>query len=509
LSRLHKAVIAVGLVAIAGSVAYVAFGRQYLRKRTYMHAATNACACLVGKPSPLDTDELIDAIETTVSIDPSPEYRDWPARCKGVLVTAMAAYRDYSSGKTIENEKTIVDGIERGSLGVAKTFIGELRGMADENPDSGIRLAPPPAKPLIDLLTAEPFLDPSAQYPIDAHVEQGRLELTFDFKKTNCSIEVSGQVTCAPAPQKGWRLLEHETGAPLLYWSPNADEADQSPNRKRSGNLVDVHGDIKASLDSFAWGRTFRDGHALLANESDEVFRMIVNERKVTHLPPLPQPRMLLRQDNRRYFDHWAIQPHTNGVSAVDLEKQPFKAIEVESERLPAPNELSWSTCSANASYVDVGGRFAIVTKDTWTFQPLDQSAHRHVFCAGDAAVVTDYLPLTIERCDDVTCTSMPTGALSGTTWDKFAADVEHVWQLDTSKGFLVVRVWPHAHREKARSVALANGWLTSRRWWGMNAPPPLHVLKGRAFLIVETKKDTTVIIAIDAQGHASIIKAK
>jgi len=287
---------------------------------------------------------------------------------------------------------------------------------------------------------------------------------------------------------------------------------------------------VKASLESFAWGRTFQDGHALIATSGVSVVRLAIKERKVTPLPPFPDPKNLLRTDGNSFFDHWVIVTHTQGVQAIDLERLPYAPIETEKTALGYPFEKTMSTCmSTNASYVDIGATLSIVTSSasssvsasssaspsasssdsSWTFQPLDQPSHgRHIFCDGSGAVIADWHPLSLERCDDSTCTPMP-GRVSGSSWDMFGADVEHVWQLDNSKPYLIVRVWPHAHPDQMRSTALVVGQELSRRSWGLRQPSALWVLKDRAFVLLETKRNKAVVISVATDGGAKVVSAK
>ena len=140
-----------------------------------------------------------------------------------------------------------------------------------------------------------------------------------------------------------------------------------------------------------------------------------------------------------------------DGIAAKPLVLSSSEALPKDRYVMP----LTYGVCVADALFVDMDPKLAVGTRDgTWKLHPLESPMKgRALDCNGDSATVTDWFPLTVQRCTQTACMPVDLGDYHGDLQDRFAANDKTLYALRDFESALLVTVVPLEHPDKRKTV--------------------------------------------------------
>jgi hypothetical protein len=485
--------------------------RTWHYKREFARAAANASACVLGPPLEVPDDvgegnayEALEAVRVGYLVTPTDPAHPWPARCRPFIEKALDVDEAARKADTFWSDEgydrnAILTALDRGELLPARSLIERLWTSKDGPPDPGVPLAPKRPKAAISVNDARPFLA-GAGFPTSHRMDHGDLHLVFDG--IDCAISPDGKSSCNRPPREGLRPIEREPGGRAGWIRSNAvvDEGGATITKLPDG-----------AFGSLVWARSLADGRILLGTHMDEFFES--KDGKATRHPLSFDP-MTTTHRWATFVDSWFVYADEQSIQAIDLARSPSVRTKIGPTTASIPNfSRTSASCVADATYLALGKldpALMILAKGEWQYVAIEQpTLGRYVWCDAEAAVITDWMPLAIERCLDANCAPMPTAPISAKLDDELAANRTHVWQLERWNGLFTVRVWPVADPSGAKRVVLVDAKELAKKSWYMRGEPSLHVVKNRALLVFERKTNgEPIVIAVDPEAKARVVVA-
>jgi hypothetical protein len=465
--------IVVAVIVVVGALAAgLGPGRHLAAReatRSDLHrAASDFCACAVGKRDATPASAL-GAIEISIAAGNDQGRGKWPDRCQSYYDAARAAYeRAASAGLVSSTLPSAHDALhDPRAFDEAVTM---LSAFWTDDPAPSVPLPPEAARPLVELGAASPLAAAAANRIASERRENGKLVLSVAWpegENLDCTLDESLVASCSPEGAGKTIPLEAEPGARKLarryVVKPDGTVGD--------AQIVDEGGAIVASTYAgFEWGRSLADGRVLTFEEGRIVERK-GNQRRASELY-FPGNKSTKVVGSWLLYKGVAVKgedPSPIGgaypLAVVDLSAgvnaQPV-VLSASEDKPPnaAVARRTYGACTADATFVDMDPKLAVHAKTgPWKLHPLDWPTRgRHLSCRGETAMVTDWFPLSVQRCTVAGCTKVPTGDYGASLVDELAADESTLWAARYLQGALLLTIVPLAHPEQRKTVVLAMG---------------------------------------------------
>ena len=459
-------------LALVGVLAYAAGpGRAAYRssqaRAALERAASDFCACAVGKPTG-DAEDTVGRIRAAILLGADVGRGAWPQRCKPYYQVASDAYEDAARLGIVSQKLPDVDAVAQDPRELAHA-VRSLSAFWLDDPEPTVPLPPPPMSSLVDLAALTPLLD-ATRGLVDATRDHGSLSIVFGSHDvppiSRCTIDPSLAATCTPIDDTTRMPLDTEPGARQLYTLGDLGKGAGAVT------IVDETGKTIASTDrNFAWGRSLKNGRWLalegqfITEHDGKQVRRSALSYPFSRSNQILGGWMVFKGHPWNADDFNAPEPVGYPLSVVNLALGPSaKPIELSASEPRPPNRYlfprTYGRCIADALFADMDPKLAVGAPDgTWKLHSFDwPSVGRSLNCSGDAAIVVDWFPLTVQRCNATQCTNVPLGDYHGDLQDEFAADEHTLYALRVLDNVAFLTIVPLAHPEQRKTVAVASG---------------------------------------------------
>jgi hypothetical protein len=412
-----------------------------------------------------DIAKTLSGVRLALLLDP-PE-RAWPQRCKPFAQPALdamyAAWRSSVPGVEDQSWGAVSTEIEMGNAEFAAPFLAALQHFWTDDPAPTVPVAPSPAYPRV-ARDAKPFVDREVSQR-DVTAEAGLLRL--DFGELVCTIDVELHATCLPAKPMETGILAAST-----QWT-----------RTYGGRVVSV--DKEGTVTETQHGRTTK------------------NPTTIT-----------MGQRSTRFVDDWVLWKDTHDylgdgkLMVMNLAGGASAKPEVLGALKRPTGGRTYGVCRDAALFVDMDPKVAVLSHDKWTLLDLEAPLNgRHIDCRGDTAIVAEWAPPSVRRCDARGCTLVTLPPIAGTNDDELASDGDTFYQIERRDPALVLAIQSLSSGSRkvvpiADSYAL--GWVSSTLDGGM-----VHSSRGRVFLTLQRKVDSRpIVLAVERDGSTRVLVA-
>ncbi len=459
--------IGVGIVAVIGVAAIalvpnnpvrLAYERNRARDELE-HAASNFCACAMGRNTG-DVDAAVRDVGIAIVLGNDEGRVRYLARCKPYYEAAFTAYQAAAKLGVVSDTLVHRDDVDKATKYLAETA-APFRAFWVDAPDPSVPLPPAPVAPAVDITKLRP-IHRADERDFEPRVRDQR-GLTFGFLRyheegrppdtpTSCTISSTLIATCGATDQHVF--IDVRPGARSIAANPNPDGDVQ---------LVDDHGAALGVPDPWEFACSRSDG-TVVAYQGG-LLAEIRGGKEIRRDPKfVPVTRSTQRVEDWVVFKGGfrGVWPpdYTQPLSVVDLrdgiDAKPM--VLSPSESLPKSRYVmprTYGVCVADSLFVDMDPKLAVGTRDgTWKLHPLDWPMKgRSLDCSGDSATVTDWFPLTVQRCTQSACTPVSLGDYHGDLQDRFAATDKTLYALRDYEGALLVTVIPLEHTDQRKTV--------------------------------------------------------
>lgn len=504
-----------GLAIIAFAVTF--FGRPMLERqgarRELGRSASNFCACVIGKPTS-DVQGRMDGIGFSVAMGADKGLGVWPLRC---IDQYRSAYSDYERARQLgvvsaelPSADKVKDQLDRNGAGALTDVVQALRQYWDGDPDPSVPIPPEPVFARIALDQLEPWFEASASPDLlDARSEHGALTLVFGEREmtgskieTTCTLHDPRSAHCAPHDDQARIPLETEAGARALFAVHDKEAFNEGKQ-----DIVDDANHTVASANELIWGRSFADGHVVTFGRNGELLEtrsgkaewpdfFVQSSNRASQLMGdwflfkglvSSREQMLAASDNRPYV--------LNAIRLSDGVKTKPLAL-TASEAPPTRNVTprTYGRCISDVLVADLDPKLVIGTVDGgWKVHALDwPGAGRHLTCVGDAAIVTDWFPLGVQRCDTKECRAISMGDYRGDLQQELAADDKTLYAARVAGTSLLLTIVPLDHPEKRQTLPLLSLGTSGLQLEQVRSDGDggriLHLVDGSAVIVVTAR---------------------
>jgi hypothetical protein len=462
------------LVLVAAGLTLRPYWMRWRSRSALEEAASNLCACMLGRHGDVKAGLL--AVRAGIIAKPDPPDRLWPARCKPWGEAALAA---------LDRKKD--------DSWTSESFLQELQPFWVRDPDPRVPLP----KPRSFALTQDKLVPILPEDRITFAIDSDRLAINGALSIDRDDHVAKVETTSPSFPgQPTWLAVEGEPGA-KRFWTDFSFLYDDAGHA------------IVNEWANIIWARSFADGRLVA---SVDAIADAISHGEIWELVP-GKPLVRARMERGVPFgarsttniDEWMLYKHvaddgSGSIAALDLTRgaaaKPITLGPVDkTSRVLA---RTYGTCrAARGTFVDMDPSFLIRTKDGWKFEGLQQSPNRIVSCEGDAAMVTEWIPLEIRKCTQDGCALVPFPRMDTGSEDAFAASSDHLFQVVRDDGTIGVHVYSLANPKDAKHLPVLDHTRDFR----------LRVVAGRAIVFVKKGMGWAAIsVHPDGSVHAIIM---
>jgi hypothetical protein len=434
-----RAAIAVVILGIAGAAAVVFVPNNpirsaYERDRAQTelnHAATNLCACALGARRTSDVRATIRDIAISIEVGNNAGNAGYLARCKPYYEAAFTAYQAAAKLDVVSGELTHVENVDQSTIHLGNA-VGAFLPFWIGEPDPSVPLPPAPVSQVLDWSKVHAIARESGDtYSVLSH-DHGASTLGFaNWREgrpaelvSTCTITTDWALTCKPVERA--YTIERSDGTTITYADGAVSESRGGKEVRRVANFVNVTQSTQRAENWVVFKGAFRG-----VSPQDDTYPLSVVDLR-------------------------------GGVDAKPIVLSPNE--ELPKARYVLPR--TYGVCVSDSLFVEMDPKIAVGTRDgTWKLLPFEAPMKgRALGCSGDAAMVTEWFPLSVQRCTQAGCVPVSTGDYHGDLQDGFAADEKTLYALRNFENAVLVTIVPLAHPEQRKTVFLttvpAGAWF-------------------------------------------------
>lgn len=449
-----------------------------------------------------DVTQTLAGVRLAFVVDPTD--RAWPQRCAPFAQPAVdamnLAWRSNVPGAEDQSSAIAAD-LAKGDADSARPLLQALQPFWVREPAPNVPLAPTPVFPRLGP-DSRPFFD-RAFTALDVTFEDGNARLEFEGGEVVCKID--GELRSACAPFSPTRVpIDGELGATPIDWNPTTGQL-----LRRDGTVVPHPGEGKLWM---RWGHSYANDRLVVVDGGGVVTEW--NHGRVTQNPV----EITTTQRSTSFVDGWALWKDTreflaDGKLVAMRLSDGAKATPQPLGTLARPRSFvaarTYALCRGTSVFVDMDPSLVVLAGGTWKMVEVEQALNgRHIECHGDTAMIAEWAPPAVRRCDVHGCTSLTLPAVAGRDDDELASDGETLYQLELRESALLLAIQPLPTGPR-RVVPIIDAYAVSAAYSGRMDRGMLHAGQGRVLLTLARKTDGhPLVVAVEKDGTTRVLIA-